>query len=407
MLSTVLSTVRSRKSARSCKFLQLSQPPARAPKTQPTQDGPYPLSTPDHAVPAMPPQHGASAHTLRLRGWHRGMRRAPFLLLTLLACNSDPAGVGPVKDPPTPLADVIALRRDLTVFASDSFRGRASGTPDALRAARFIADQLRAANVEPGGDSAYFQRVPTLGPNEFNVIGIVRGSDPALMGTYVALGAHYDHVGIGIPVNGDSIANGADDDGSGSMALLAIARAVAALPQRPRRSLLFVWHDGEERGLIGSAWFTQHPTVPLDSIVAQLNADMIGRNGGPTSLPATGDSATLARKLFIVGPSAAPNGQSALLGTFVDSVNATQTEPFAFDRTWDNPSHPERIYYRSDHYNYAKMGIPIVFFTTGIHEDYHRVTDEPSRIVYDKLARVTRLIRDVAVAAANRPARFR
>ena len=225
----------------------------------------------------------------------------------------------------------------------------------------------------------------------FNVVGVVRGTDPQLSKTYVAFGAHYDHIGIQAPVEGDSIANGADDDGSGSMALLAVARRLTA--SRPRRSALLVWHVGEEKGLLGSAYFTRHPTVPIDSIVAQLNADMIGRNAR--------------RLLYVVGPISAPNGQSKMLGRIVDSVNATLPQPFTIDRTFDNPLDPEQLYQRSDHYNYAQQGVPIVFFTTGLHADYHRVSDEPSKIDYDKLASVARLIFDTGEAVGNRNARPR
>jgi hypothetical protein len=238
-----------------------------------------------------------------------------------------------------------------------------------------------------------------------NVVAVVRGSDPALSRTYVALGAHYDHIGIQAPVGGDSIANGADDDGSGSIALLEIARSLAAAPVKPLRSTLFVWHAAEEKGLLGSAAFTDRPTVPIDSIVAQINADMIGRNGGATEgapIPPGSE-----RLLFIVGPSAAPNNQSRVLGQIVDSVNARQPAPFTFNREWDSPTHPERIYFRSDHYNYAKKGIPIVFFTDGLHPDYHKVTDEPQKIDYVKLGRVSRLIHDVVVAVGNRRTRPR
>ena len=227
----------------------------------------------------------------------------------------------------------------------------------------------------------------------YNVVARLRGSDPALAQSYVALGAHLDHIGIQPASARDSIANGADDDGSGSMALVAIARALAASPERPRRSVLFVWHTGEEAGMLGSEWFVTHPTVPLDSIVAQLNADMIGRNA-PDSL-------------MLVGPRAAPNGQSRVLGAVVDSVNASLARPFTIDRTWDSPDHPEQIYFRSDHYSYAKRGIPIVFYTTGLHEDYHKVTDEVSKIDFDKLARVSDLIMRSALAVANRSERPR
>lgn len=229
--------------------------------------------------------------------------------------------------------------------------------------------------------------VATSDFNGYNVVGIIRGTDPALQKTYVAYGAHYDHIGIQAAVNGDSIANGADDDGSGSVTLLAIARAFSQGP-KPKRSLLFVWHVGEEKGLFGSESFTEHPTVPLDSIVAQLNADMIGRNGDDS--------------LYIVGPGAAPNGQSAVLGAVVDSVNAAEAKPFVFDREWDTTTHPERIYYRSDHFNYAKKGIPIVFFTTGLHPQYHQVSDEPALINYEKMARVGRLMYDTGLALGNR-----
>jgi hypothetical protein len=227
-----------------------------------------------------------------------------------------------------------------------------------------------------------------------NVIGIVRGSDPARRNTYVAFGAHYDHVGTQppTPTNRDTVFNGADDDGSGSVGLLAIARAWAqGGGPKPPRSGLFVWHIGEELGLFGSAWFTAHPTVPIDSIVAQINADMIGRNN-PDSL-------------YIVGPGAAPNGQSRVLGQVVDSVNAQQAKPFAFNREWDTLTHPERIYYRSDHFNYATKGIPIVFFTTGLHPQYHQLDDEAGLIDYAKLARVSSLMSDVGMALARRTTR--
>ena len=225
-----------------------------------------------------------------------------------------------------------------------------------------------------------------------NVIAMVRGSDPSLANTYVAYGAHYDHVGTRAPTadSPDTVFNGADDDGSGTVALLAIARAWAQGP-KPQRSALFVWHVGEELGLFGSAYFTANPTVPIDSIVAQVNADMIGRNH-PDSL-------------YIVGPGAAPNGQSRVLGQVVDSVNALQAKPFIFNRTWDTMQHPERIYYRSDHFNYATKGIPIVFFTTGLHQQYHQVTDEAPLIDYPKLARVATLMYDVGIALGKRATR--
>ncbi|MBI3791280.1 MAG: M28 family peptidase [Gemmatimonadetes bacterium] len=227
---------------------------------------------------------------------------------------------------------------------------------------------------------------------DYNVVATLRGTDAALASTYVAVGAHLDHIGIQTPVGGDSVANGADDDGSGSVTALAVARAAAQGP-RMKRSWLFVFHTGEEKGLLGSAFFTAHPTVPLDSVVAQLNADMVGRNG--------------ADSLYVVGPSAAPKNQSVVLGGILDSVNAAMTRPFTFDRSFDSATHPEHIYERSDHFHYAKVGIPIVFFTTGLHADYHKVSDSPEKIGYEKMARVATLLWQTGLAVGNRGTRPR
>jgi hypothetical protein len=274
-----------------------------------------------------------------------------------------------------------------------------------------------------------------------NVVAIIRGSDPKLRGEYVALGAHNDHVGINnAPVDHDSlhlynearfairgmvsrgqqatpeqdaavaairinydsvhkahairldsIRNGADDDGSGSMTLLELAEAFQKSSVKPKRSLVFVWHVGEEKGLLGSRWYSDHPTVPRDSIVAQLNMDMIGRGdkqdlpvGSPTYLQLVGS-----RRL------------STELGDIVEAVNKTEKMPFTFDYQFDANGHPENIYCRSDHYNYARWGIPVVFFTTGLHGDYHQVTDEPQYIDYPHMARVGQLVYDIATKVGN------
>lgn len=230
----------------------------------------------------------------------------------------------------------------------------------------------------------------------YNVVAVVRGHDPKLNKTFLAYGAHYDHIGIMPPetrpgrrASADSIANGADDDGSGTVALLAIAQQMAV--SRPRRSVLFVWHVGEEQGMLGSEYFTSHPPMPIDSIVAQFNADMIGRNDPDM--------------LGLVGPRAAPKYQSWRLGMIVDSVNRASPSPLRIERKWDDPDDPEHIYKRSDHYNYAKKGIPIIFFTSGEHEDYHRVSDEASKIDYDKMARVAQLMLEAGLVVSNRSTR--
>ncbi|MCS6884382.1 MAG: M20/M25/M40 family metallo-hydrolase [Acidobacteriota bacterium] len=230
-----------------------------------------------------------------------------------------------------------------------------------------------------------------------NVIGIVRGSDPKLKNEYVALGAHYDHVGVASWQEGDNIYNGADDNASGTVALMAIAEAFAR-GYRPRRSLLFVWHTAEEKGLLGSAYFVQHPTVPLDSIIAQLNIDMIGRsrqNGDTTNLELSGPD-----EVYVIGA----RMLSSELGELSEQVNNTFLR-LKFNYKYDDPDDPNRFFYRSDHYNYAKQGIPTIFYFTGVHEDYHRPTDHASKIDFEKMTKITKTIYATALELAMRPKR--
>ena len=278
-----------------------------------------------------------------------------------------------------------------------------------------------------------------------NVVAILPGTDARLKGEYVAIGAHSDHIGIraagavdhdslhaynarrwfatenptgarltpeqrtamdarvaGIHVNydslhaarparRDSINNGADDDGSGSVTVLEVAEAFAKGPVKPKRSLLFVWHTGEEKGLLGSRYYTDNPTVPRDSIVAQINIDMVGR-GAASDLAAGND-----RYLQLVGS----RRLSTELGDLAETVNKAEPTPFTLDYTFDANGHPENIYCRSDHYNYARYGIPVVFMTTGLHGDYHQVTDEPQYIDYPHMARVGRYVFDLAKRVAE------
>jgi len=189
----------------------------------------------------------------------------------------------------------------------------------------------------------------------------------------------------------DSTSNGADDDGSGSVSLLEIAEYIQSLRVKPKRSILFVWHTGEERGLWGSEYFTDHPTVPRDSIVTQLNLDMVGR-GDSADTPGGGPN-----YLLLIGS----RRLSTELGDLVETANRGRAVPMKFDYSWDANGHPEQIYCRSDHYNYARYGIPITFFTTGLHGDYHKVTDEPQYIDYDHMARVASLVADVALRVGN------
>ena len=275
-----------------------------------------------------------------------------------------------------------------------------------------------------------------------NVIGVIPGSDPVLRNQYVIIGAHNDHVGFAPPVDKDSlkafndqrirwmlannmaqptievlqtfkvnmdsirrvhpvarldsINNGADDDGSGSMGVLEVAEAIAAMRVKPKRSTLFIWHTGEEGGLVGSAFFARNPTVPIDSIVATINVDMIGR-GRAEDLPGGGDDFVGVIGSFF---------DSKDLGDAVQAVNQRQATPLKLDYKFDEPiswAGYNNLYGRSDHINYAREGVPIAFFFTGLHGDYHQRSDEAEFIDYPHYARITTLLRDLTVEVGNGP----
>jgi len=236
-----------------------------------------------------------------------------------------------------------------------------------------------------------------------NVVAIWEGSDPVLKSEYVALGAHYDHVGSGCPpIGNDRICNGADDDGSGTTALLAMAEALSKARVRPKRSILFVWHCGEEKGLWGSRYFTEFPTVPLDHVVAQLNIDMIGRSKKEGDTNPRNSELTGPNTIYLIGSTM----MSTELAELVNAVNKSYLN-LTFDTRYDAPSDPNRFFYRSDHYNYARKGIPIVFFFDGVHEDYHRAGDTADKIDYEKMQKVARTIYMTLWEIANRPARLK
>lgn len=216
-----------------------------------------------------------------------------------------------------------------------------------------------------------------------NVIALLRGSDPVLRDEYVVLSAHMDHVGIGRPVHGDSIYNGADDNASGTTALVEIAEALASLPERSRRSIVFLHVSGEEHGLLGSRWYSDHPTLPLERTVANINIDMIARNAP--------DSVVVIGKDF------------SSLGQVVDAVAARHAEIglVVSDDIWPE----ENFFFRSDHFNFARKEVPSIFFFSGVHEDYHQPSDEVHTLNTDKAARVARMVLHTVVDIANADAR--
>lgn len=222
-----------------------------------------------------------------------------------------------------------------------------------------------------------------------NIVARVKGTDAVLSDEYILFSGHHDHDGIRQRYGTDSIYNGADDNGSMSVALLAIARAFKKDPGR--RSALFVWHGAEERGLLGSKWYSSHPTVPRSSIVAVLNGDMIGRNNI--------DSAAL----LGVQP---PHRNSPELVSMAMEANL-EGPKFKLDTLWDKTDHVEFWYFRSDHLPYARLGIPAIYYSTLLHPDYHTPMDEPDRINYEKLKKMAEWIYRTgwkAANAVNRPA---
>ena len=224
-----------------------------------------------------------------------------------------------------------------------------------------------------------------------NVVGILEGSDPQLKNEYVVFSAHMDHVGVAGPkgsggcraVGADSICNGADDDGSGTVAVVELAEAYAATNPRPKRSLIFLTVSGEEKGLWGSAWFAEHMPVPAAQVVANLNIDMIGRNWKDT--------------IVVIGK------EHSDLGATLNRIAAAHPElnMKPIDDIWPD----ENFYFRSDHYNFARKGVPILFFFSGTHPDYHRVSDSPDKIDAEKESRVARLVFYLGLDVANAAAR--
>jgi Zn-dependent M28 family amino/carboxypeptidase len=233
-----------------------------------------------------------------------------------------------------------------------------------------------------------------------NVVGVIEGGDPVLKNEHVAIGAHYDHVGMRTTGDGDRIFNGADDDGSGTVATLAIAEALAKSPQRPKRSIIFVWHAGEEKGLWGSQYFTDNPPVPINQIIAQLNIDMIGRSKKEGDTKSVNANLTGPNEIYVIGSKM----MSTELGELSEGVNNSFLK-LAFNYKYDAPNDPERFFYRSDHYNYAKKGVPIIFYFSGVHEDYHRPSDHADKIDYEKMEKVTRTIFATMWKLANAPSR--
>jgi hypothetical protein len=225
-----------------------------------------------------------------------------------------------------------------------------------------------------------------------NVLGFLEGSDPKLKEEVVVFSAHYDHVGIGPD---GAVFHGADDDGSGTSMILELAEAYVTNPVKPKRSLLFLTVAGEEKGLLGSEYYVSNPAIPLEKTVANLNIDMIGRVDKKYEAMKTDNY------VYVIG--------SDKISTQLDSVLKVankESENLTLDYQYNDDNDPNQFYRRSDHYNFARNGIPIVFFFTGVHEDYHRPTDTVDKILFDRMARIGRLIYTVGWKVATMPRPF-
>jgi hypothetical protein len=350
-------------------------------------------------------KHGASALVIIPRDFDRRWRRGAFMLqrpyFTVPRLENPEAEDDEDEEaaPSKGMVTIIPSRAMVeALFKGEQVDGahvmQASvGNGELPKGFALAADKRLRLNVKLSTTEASTQ----------NVVAVLEGKDARLKKEYVALGAHYDHVGANgggcRPVGNDSICNGADDDGSGTTALLTMAEAFSKGP-RPKRSILFVWHAGEEKGLWGSEYFTRFPTIPLKQIAAQLNIDMIGRSKKPGDTNPANKMLTAADEIYVVGSTL----MSTELQQMSEGVNSAYLK-LNFNYHYDEPNDPERMYSRSDHYNYAKHGIPIIFYFDGVHEDYHRPTDSPDKIDYEKMQRVTRTVFITASELANAPHR--
>jgi len=289
------------------------------------------------------------------------------------------------------------LKLILYQLSSGEYGGRKTGGQGQKLAARFLADYYKKIGVKSAYDSTYYQNIPKdffrglSNANSENVVAYIKGS--AYPNQYIIISAHYDHLGV----NYGKIYEGADDNASGTSAVLEIAEAfkiATSSGYRPKRSIVFLNLTGEEEGLFGSIYYTNNPIFPLKNTISDLNIDMIGRI----------DKVHINQLnyVYLIGS----DKLSSELKRISEKVNATYTHMY-LDYKYDDKNDPNKYYYRSDHYNFAKYNIPIIFYFNGIHKDYHETTDTPDKINYDLLEKRTKLIFYTAWELANRPTKLK
>lgn len=320
-----------------------------------------------------------------------------LLLAVSLSCTSQKNSVSDVN-PTEYMKSITALdlKTHLYIVASDEMQGRETGSAGQKKSGEYLISQYKTNSVSfPKGATDFYQKVPASFlnairndnlPDSENIWAYIEGSEKP--NEVIVISAHYDHIGI---KNGE-IYNGADDDGSGTVALLEIAQAFSKAKKEghgPKRSLLFLHVTGEEHGLLGSSYYSQNPLFPLSNTITNINIDMIGRHDEFHN-----DSSNY---VYIIGS----DFLSTDLYTICENANKNYVNLF-LDYKYNAKTDPNRFYYRSDHYNFAKNGIPSVFLFTGVHADYHKATDEVDKIEFDALAKRTQLAFTIAWELANR-----
>ena len=290
------------------------------------------------------------------------------------------------------------LKEQLYVYASDYFQGRETGTIGQKRAVDYIQNFYTTAGIKAAkGTTNYLQAMElkikeNLVQTE-NVVAFIEGSE--FPNEYLVISSHLDHIGIN---SKGEINNGADDDGTGTVALLEIAEAFKQAKdknQGPKRSIIFLHVTGEEKGLLGSKYYSENPLYPLADTMVNLNVDMIGRVNPKRE---TNDP----NYIYLIGA----DKLSQELHDISEATNKKYTQ-LSLDYTYNDEKDPNRFYYRSDHYNFAKKNIPVIFYFSGTHEDYHKPGDTPDKILYPTLEKRTRLIFYTAWELANRNERIK
>ncbi|KFF23549.1 M28 family metallopeptidase [Chryseobacterium vrystaatense] len=291
------------------------------------------------------------------------------------------------------------LKKNLYVIASDEMEGRDTGSPGQKKAGEYMINYYKSLGITPPKAlGSYYQKVPAEFmkkrgggnlPDSENILAFIEGSEKPE--EIVVVSAHYDHVGTKNGV----VYNGADDDGSGTVAVMQIAKAFQEAKKAgngPKRSILFLHVTGEEHGLFGSEYYVNNPVFPLANTVVDLNIDMIGRD----------DAENRGKQyVYVIG--------SEMLSSQLKVINEAankKTSNLELNYKYDDPADPEQLYYRSDHYNFAKNNVPVAFFFDGIHEDYHKPTDDREKIDYPLLEKRTQLVFATAWEIANRAERI-